>query len=166
MHSVITEAQCVTNEKFNETLSMDQGQGLRRIMKSLISSRSMGRFSLLHSTDTCGILYYPELHSCATEQRQHNSEKKRHYRLMTGNTNRSVSHDTAVFLIILSGIFLVLQHVQMILSWIIQVTAGISLDFFLNLRSQCRIFLSRIHIKVLYNCNAICYVFITVKLAG
>lgn len=51
----------------------DQGQGLRRIIKSPISSRSMGRFSLLHSTDAYGILYYPQLHSCATEQRQHNS---------------------------------------------------------------------------------------------
>lgn len=29
MHSVITEAQCVTNEKFNETLSMDQRPGPR-----------------------------------------------------------------------------------------------------------------------------------------
>lgn len=29
----------------------DQGQGLRRIMKSPIFSRSMGCFSLLHSTD-------------------------------------------------------------------------------------------------------------------
>ncbi len=44
--------QVVTNEKFNETLSMDRGQGLRRIMNSPISSRSMGCFSLLHSTLT------------------------------------------------------------------------------------------------------------------
>lgn len=49
MHSVITEAQCVINEKSNETLYMDQGQSLRQIMKSPISSRSMGCFSLLHS---------------------------------------------------------------------------------------------------------------------
>lgn len=29
MHLVITESQCVTNEKFNETLSMDQRPGPR-----------------------------------------------------------------------------------------------------------------------------------------
>lgn len=49
MHSVITEAQCVINEKSNETLYMDQGQSLRQIVKSPISSHSMGCFSLLHS---------------------------------------------------------------------------------------------------------------------
>lgn len=58
MHSVIIEAQCVSNEKFNETLFMDQGQDLRRIMKSPISSHIMACFSLVHSTDAYGILYY------------------------------------------------------------------------------------------------------------
>lgn len=69
----------------------DQGQGLRRIMKSPISSRSMGRFSLLHSTGAYGILYYPELHSWATERRHNNTTqagaKKRHYRLVSANTD-------------------------------------------------------------------------------
>lgn len=51
----------------------DQGQGLSRIMKSLISSRSTGRFSLLRGTDAYGIRYYPPLHSCALQHRQYNS---------------------------------------------------------------------------------------------
>lgn len=45
MHSVIIEAQCVSNEKFNETLFVDQGQDLKRIMKSPISSHIIGCFS-------------------------------------------------------------------------------------------------------------------------
>lgn len=45
----------------------DQGQGLRRIMKSPISSRSVGRFSLLHHTDAYRLLCYP------TEQGLHSS---------------------------------------------------------------------------------------------
>lgn len=66
----------------------NQGQGLRRIMKSPISFHSMQRFSLLHSTDAYGILYYPQLHSYPTQQRQHNSaDKKRHFRL-TRNTDQ------------------------------------------------------------------------------
>lgn len=71
MHSIIIDAQCVTNEKFNETLSRTsgQGQGLRRIMKSPISFHCMGCFSLLHSTDAYGILYYRELCSCVIEWR-------------------------------------------------------------------------------------------------
>lgn len=63
----------------------DQGQGLRRIMKSPISSRSVGRFSLLHHTDAYRILYYPQLHSCPTEQGLHSSgwSQKETYRPVT-----------------------------------------------------------------------------------
>lgn len=50
MHSVIVETQSISNEKFNETLFMDQGQDLRRIMNSPISSHIMGCFALLRST--------------------------------------------------------------------------------------------------------------------
>lgn len=45
VHSVIIESQCVSNEKFNETLFVDQGQDLKRIMKSPISSHIIGCFS-------------------------------------------------------------------------------------------------------------------------
>lgn len=64
MHSVITEAVCAPNEKFNETLSMDQRPGQRSQTESPISARSMGLFSLLHSADANRILYYPELPRC------------------------------------------------------------------------------------------------------
>lgn len=73
MHSVLTKVQCLSNENLYETLSMNQDQDLRRIMKSSISSHIMGSFSLFHTTDTCGILYFPVCHSWAIVKRQHNS---------------------------------------------------------------------------------------------
>lgn len=74
VHSVITEAQCVTNEKFNETLSMDQQPGPRPQTDYEISyfPSQHGVFFII-AQYAYGILYYPEHHSWATEQRQHNS---------------------------------------------------------------------------------------------
>lgn len=84
MHSVITEAQCVSNEKFNETLSVDRGQGLRRIMKSPISSRSMGCFSLLHSMLTESSIIPSATAGPQNRDNTASTEaKRRHYRLMT-----------------------------------------------------------------------------------
>lgn len=117
MNSVITDAQCVANEKFND----DQGQGLRQIMKSSISFRSMGRFSLLHSTDAYGILYYPELCSWVTEQRQRNSGWSQKETLRINDRKYKTMSVSQIF--IFTRI-----HGQMILSGIIQVTPGIPLD--------------------------------------
>lgn len=78
----------------------NQGQGLRRIMKSPISPRSMGCFSLLHSMLTESSII---LSTTAGPQSRDNTTQaaaqKRHYRWMTWNI------DTAVVLIILSAIF-------------------------------------------------------------
>lgn len=92
IHWVITAAQCVTNEKLNETLRVDQrqGQGLSRIMKSPISSRSTGRFSLLHSMDAYRILYYfsaQQLCQRAMTTRLRLQPKRDIYSIMTGETD-------------------------------------------------------------------------------
>lgn len=70
----------------------NQGQGLRRIMKSPISSRSMGCFSLLHSKDAHRILYYHELHSCSTVQKQrHSGHNQRDTLQINNNKYRRVA---------------------------------------------------------------------------
>lgn len=103
MHSVITEAQCVTNEKFNETLSMDQGQGLRRIMKSPISSRGMGCFSLL-----CGMLTESSIIMSATAglpSRDGSDWSQKETLQINDSNHRSMSLVTAVVAIMLSVFF-------------------------------------------------------------
>lgn len=86
----------------------DQGQGLSRIMKSPISSPSS---FLLHSMVAYGILYYPPLHSCATEHIQHNSGCNEKEALqIIDRKYRFVSPDTAVILILLSCFLFLLGY--------------------------------------------------------
>lgn len=91
MHSVITEAQYVTNEKFNETLSMDQQPGPRpqtdyEIPYFLSQHGAFFHYCTVRMLTESSII----LSSTAGPQSRDNTTqagaKKRLYRLMTVNT--------------------------------------------------------------------------------
>lgn len=90
MHSVITEAQCVTNEKFND----DQGQGLR-LWNLLFPLAAWGIFHYCTVRTLTESSIIPS--SAAGLQSSDNATqagaKKRHYRLMTGNTEPCPCHN-------------------------------------------------------------------------
>lgn len=141
MHSVITEAQCVTNEKFNETLSMDQRPGPRPQTDYEISY-FLSQYEVFFISAQYGRLRNPLL-SCSTAVPQCTDNttwaltEQRHCKLMGGNTDWC-------HLIQLWSLFIVwhlifsqgYKDVQMMHSWDIYYWDPSS--FPLNARSKCR----------------------------
>ncbi len=118
MHSVITEAQCVTNEKFNETLSMDQRPGPRPQTDYEISYflSQHGAFFIIAQYECLRnplLSWAPQL-GHRVETQQHNSGWSQKETLQINVSEyTSVSRHTAVVLVILSGIFSIFTRIHL-----------------------------------------------------